>query len=89
VTPAASQDIVVLGSRRKAKLEAIARRPSSPQALVRRAMIVLLAHQGQANARIAAEQGCSVNMVRTWRRRLARGGMPGLPERSRSGRPEV
>ena len=43
---AASQDIVILGSRRKAKLEAIARRPSSPQALVRRARIVLLAHQG-------------------------------------------
>ncbi len=45
---AASQDIVVLGSRRKAKLEAIVRRPSSPQALVRRARIVLLAHQGLA-----------------------------------------
>ena len=43
---AASQDIVVLGSRRKARLEAITRRPSSPQALVRRARIVLLAHQG-------------------------------------------
>ena len=42
---AASQDIVILGSRRKAKLEAIVRRPSSPQALVRRARIVLLAHQ--------------------------------------------
>ena len=40
---AASQDIVVLGSRRKARLEAITRRPSSPQALVRRARIVLLA----------------------------------------------
>jgi hypothetical protein len=55
---AASQDIVVLGSRRKARLEAITRRPSSPQALVRRARIVLLAHQGWANQRIAAELGC-------------------------------
>ena len=86
---AASQDIVVLGSRRKAKLEAIVRRPSSPQVLVRRAMIVLLAHQGQANARIAAELGCSVTTVRTWRRRFARGGVPSLSDRPRSGRPEV
>jgi transposase len=89
VARAASQDIVVLGSRRKAKLEAIARRPSSPQALVRRATIVLLAHQGQANARIAAGLGCSVNMVRTWRRRFAGGGVPSLSDRPRSGRPEV
>src|ERR1039457_6585345 len=72
---AASQDIVVLGSRRKARLEAIVRRPSSPQALVRRARIVLLAHQRWANARIAAELGCSAATVRTWRRRFARGGI--------------
>ena len=45
---AASRDIVVLGSRRKARLEAIVRRPSAPQALVRRARIVLLAHAGLA-----------------------------------------
>jgi transposase len=86
---AASQDIVVLGSRRKAKLEAIVRRPSSPQALVRRARIVLLAHRRQANAQIAAEVGCSVGTVRAWRRRFARGGIPALSDRPRSGRPEV
>jgi transposase len=86
---AASRDIVVLGSRRKAKLEAITRRPSAPQALVRRARIVLLAHAGQPNAQIAAELGCAVNTVRTWRRRFARGGMPALSDRARSGRPEV
>ena len=86
---AASRDIVILGSRRKAKLEAIVRRPSSPQALVRRARIVLRAHQGWPNARIAAELGCSAGTVRTWRRRFARGGMPALADRPRSGRPEV
>ncbi len=86
---AASQDIVVLGSRRKAKLEAIVRRPSSPQALVRRARIVLLAHQRQANAQIAAQLGCSLTTVRTWRRRFTRGGIPALSDRPRSGRPEV
>jgi len=86
---AASQDIVVLGSRRKARLEAITRRPSSPQALVRRARIVLLAHQGWANQRIAAVLGCSPGTARTWRRRFARGGIPALADRPRSGRPEV
>ena len=86
---AASQDIVILGARRQAKLEAIARRPSSPQALVRRARIVLLAHQHRPNAQIAAELGCSAGTVRTWRRRFARGGMPALSDRPRSGRPEV
>ncbi len=86
---AASQDVVVLGSRRKAKLEAIVRRPSSPQALVRRARIVLLAHQRWPNARIAAALGCSVTTVVTWRRRFARGGIPALSDRPRSGRPQV
>ncbi len=85
---AVSRDIVVVGSRRKAKLEAIARRPSSPQALARRARIVLLAHAGRPNAQIAAELGCAVNTVRTWRRRFVRGGVPALCDRPRSGRPE-
>jgi transposase len=86
---AASRDIVILGSRRKARLEAIVRRPSSPQALVRRARIVLLAHAGWPNAQIARDLGCAVNTVRTWRRRFARGGVPLLCDRPRSGRPEV
>jgi transposase len=86
---AAGRDIVVLGSRRKAKLEAIVRRPSSPQALVRRAGIVLLAHAGWPNAQIAARVGCAPGTVGTWRRRFARGGMPALSDRPRSGRPEV
>ena len=80
---AASQDIVILGARRQAKLEAIACRPSSPQALVRRARIVLLAYQHRPNAQIAAEMGCSAGTVRTWRRRFARGGMPALSDRPR------
>jgi transposase len=81
---AASRDIVILGSRRKARLEAIVRRPSSPQALVRRARIALLAGQGWPDARIAAGLGCTVTTVRTWRHRFARRGMPSL-----RGRPGV
>ena len=84
---AASRDIVVLGSRRKARLEAIVRRASAPQALVLRARIVLLAYAGWPNSQIARELGCAVNTVRTWRRRFVRGGMPALRDRPRSGRP--
>ena len=85
----ASRDIVVLGSRRKARLEAIVRRASAPQALVMRAKIMLLAFRGWPNAQIARELGCAVNTVRTWRHRFVRGGMPALSDRPRSGRPEV
>ena len=84
---AASRDIVVLGSRRKARLEAIVRRPSSSQALVRRARIVLLAFRDWPDEQIARELGCAVNTVRTWRHRFVRGGMPALCDRPRSGRP--
>src|SRR5450755_516098 len=86
---AASRYIVVLGSRRKARLEAIVRRASAPQVLVLRARIVLLAYAGWPNSQIARELGCVVNTVRTWRRRFARGGIPALADRPRSGRPEV
>jgi len=85
----ASSDIVVLGQRRRARLEAIVGRPSSPQVLVRRARIVLLAHRGWPNARIAAELGAAVGTVRTWRRRFLRGGIRALADRPRSGRPQV
>jgi transposase len=86
---AASRDVVFLGSRRKAKLEAMVRRASAPQALVRRARIVLLAFRDWPNEQIARELGCAVGTVRTWRRRFVRDGLPGLYDRPRSGRPEV
>ena len=65
------------------------RAASASQALVRRARIVLLAHAGWPNERIARELGCAVNTVRRWRHRFVRGGMPALAGRPRSGRPEV
>lgn len=50
---------------------------------------VLLAHQGWANAQIAAGLGCSPDTVRTWRRRFVRGGILALADRPGDGRPEV
>ncbi|WP_234320779.1 IS630 family transposase [Streptomyces sp. NRRL B-1381] len=52
-----------------------------------RAHIVLHAARGRSNARIAAETRLPVDTVRTWRGRLAHGGLPALADRKRSGRP--
>jgi transposase len=67
----------------------VLRASSSPQRLVLRARIVLLAADGMTNAGIARGLGCSVAVVRTWRRRFAVHGIPGLFDKPRSGRPEV
>jgi transposase len=80
---------VRLTMKRRRKLEQIVAAGTSPQRLVLRARIVLAAAQGTANAQIARELGCSVPAVRTWRRRFAVRGIPGLFDRPRSGRPEV
>jgi transposase len=78
-----------LTARVRRKLLAMAAAPSCPQAVVLRARIVLRAAQGQANAGIAAELGCSEPTVRRWRLRFTRRGVPGLFDRPRSGRPET
>ncbi len=80
---------VRLTIKRRRKLEQITAAGSSPQRLVLRARIVLAAAQGTANAQIARELGCSVPVVRTWRRRFAVRGIPGLFDKPRSGRPET
>jgi transposase len=78
-----------LTAKRRRKLEQIIRAGSSPQRLVLRARIVLAAAAGAANAAIARDLGCSVAVVRTWRRRFAVRGIPGLFDRPRCGRPET
>ena len=78
-----------LNAKRRRKLEQIVRAGTSPQRLVLRARIVLLAAGGAANGQIAAELGCSVITARTWRGRFARCGIPGLSGKPRSGRPET
>lgn len=80
---------VRLTGKRRRKLEQIIRAGSGPRRLVRRARIVLAAAGGAANAAIARDLGCSVAVVRTWRRRFAVCGIPGLFGRPRSGRPET
>lgn len=52
-----------------------------------RAHIVLHAARGGSPAGIAAVTRLHVDTVRTWRGRFARGGLPALADRKRSGRP--
>lgn len=51
------------------ELEALVRRHTTPQQIVLRARIVLLAHQGNNNQQIAEQLGLSLHMARHWRRR--------------------
>lgn len=80
---------VELTVKRRRKLERIVAARTSEQRLVLRARIVLATADGMANAAIAAELGCSVPTVRTWRERFARRGVPGIFDRPRCGRPLV
>lgn len=51
------------------ELEALVRRHTTPQQIVLRARIILLAHQEQNNQQIAKQLGIGVDMARHWRGR--------------------
>jgi transposase len=61
--------------------------PSTPQGLVKRARIVLLAADGVSNAEIGRRVGVSRPTVVSWRQRYLAEGMAGLADAPRSGRP--
>lgn len=86
---ASSQDVIILGKRRRKRLERIVAAASSPQHLVLRAKIVLAAWRREPNAKIARDLRVCVDIVRKWRRRFRRQGLSGLYDRPRSGRPPV
>lgn len=62
----------------KAQLEAWVRAPSTPQKIVLRSRICLLAHAGKSNRQIALDLDTSRPTVLLWRDRFARAGSPGL-----------
>jgi transposase len=69
------------------KLADLARLPSVPSGLAKRARMVLLAADGMPNAEIARVTGVSRPTVIGWRDRYARGGIRALEDEPRSGRP--
>ena len=60
-----------------------------PAVLAQRARILLLAAEGITNTEIAKRVGVSRPTIIACRRRYARRGLPGLPDRPRPGRPQT
>lgn len=69
-------------------LEALCRSGTVESRLARRATLVLLAADGLSNDEIARRRGTSAWQVRRWRGRFASGGIEGLHDAPRSGRPK-
>ncbi len=85
--PATGAVPVELSASVRATLKKRARGHKTPHRDRQRAEIVLLAARGWANARIARHLRVDENTVRTWRGRFAAGGLAGLADRPRTGRP--
>jgi transposase len=69
------------------RLADLARLPSVPSGLAKRARMVLLAADGMPNAQIARTVGVSRPTVIGWRDRYRAGGIAALEDQPRSGRP--
>ena len=78
---------LVLREGDRGRLAELARLPSVPSGLAKRARIVLLAADGLPNAQIARVAGVSRPTVIGWRDRYQRGGIAALEDEPRSGRP--
>lgn len=78
---------LVLREGDRKRLADLARLPSVPSGLAKRARIVLLAADGMPNAAIARAVGVSRPTVIGWRDRYAAGGIAALEDEPRSGRP--
>lgn len=74
-----------LSPEQKAELQHLVQSPSTPQKIVRRARIALLAAEGQDNKQIAAELHTSHVTVGQWRQRVLDSGLAGLQEAPRPG----
>ena len=69
------------------RLAGLARLPSVPSGLAKRARMVLLAAEGMPNTQIARVVGVSRPTVIAWRERYTKGGIKALEDEPRSGRP--
>ena len=78
---------LVLREGDRERLAELARLPSVPSGLAKRARIVLLAADGMPNAQIARTAGISRPTVIGWRDRYQQGGIAALDDEPRSGRP--
>ena len=87
--PRSSPFRVVLTDEEQEKLEARARKYTSPYRDVIRAKVVLLAAQGLSNDVIATRLDTPRQIVSKWRKRFALARLPGLEEQPRGRRPAL
>jgi transposase len=80
---------IELSSTERDRLQAIARKYTSPYRDIIRAKIVLYAAAGLDNDEIAARLDTPRQIVSKWRKRFFRERMQGLEEQSRTGRPAL
>ena len=80
---------LVLRDGDRERLAELARLPSVPSGLAKRARMVLLAADGIPNAQIARAVGVSRPTVIGWRDRYQQGGIAALDDEPRSGRPPL
>ncbi len=78
---------IELSREERARLEAMARKYTSPYRDVIRARIVLYAADGLPNEEIAARLDTPRQIVSKWRKRFFEERLAGLEERPRGGRP--
>lgn len=87
--PRKSPYVLNLTADQRRELEARSRRYTLPYRDVVRAKIVLMATEGLDNDEIAARLDTRREIVSKWRKRFYEGGLAGLEERPRGGRPPV
>jgi hypothetical protein len=87
--PRPFSESVHLSDPERARLEALVRAGSTPQALVFRCRLILRAadEDQPTNLQIAAEFGCDRHTAGVWRNRYLQQGLAGLQDAPRSGRP--
>jgi transposase len=87
--PRESPYALLLDSKEKQLLEAIARKYTSPYRDVIRAKVVLLAAQGLSNKEIGKRLDLPRQIVSKWRKRFFDQRVAGLQEQPRRGRPRL
>jgi hypothetical protein len=87
--PRPISECVHLSEPDRARLEALVRARSTPQALVFRCRLILRAadEDHPTNLQIAAEFACDRHTAGLWRNRYLQDGLAGLQDAPRSGRP--
>jgi transposase len=80
---------LVISDADREQLNALVRARSLPHSVVGRAQIVLLAGEGHSDREVARRCGVSAPAVGHWRRRYQEGGLAGLHDELRPGRPRT